>query len=144
MPTTDGETFRVELRTQRALKTADHLKETLDIVVSDRDGERPYETYSGGEQERINICLRIALALLLADRRGAESRLLAVDELEYLDLLGQEQLVAVIGAVADRFDRVIVVSHVEGIRDAFDQTIRIVKDGGVSRVLSDAPAMLPV
>jgi len=141
MPTTDGETFRVELRTQRALKTADHLKETLDIVVSDRDGERPYETYSGGEQARINICLRIALALLLADRRGAESRLLAVDELEYLDMLGQEQLVAVIGAVADRFDRVIVVSHVEGIRDAFDQTIRIVKDGGVSRVLSDVPAM---
>jgi len=141
MPTTDGETFRVELRTQRALKTADHLKETLDIVVSDRDGERAYETYSGGEQARINICLRIALALLLADRRGAESRLLAVDELEYLDLLGQEQLVTVIGAVADRFDRVIVVSHVEGIRDAFDQTIRIVKDGGVSRVLSDTPAM---
>ena len=144
MPTTDGETFRVELRTQRALKTADHLKETLDIVVSDRDGERAYETYSGGEQARINICLRIALALLLADRRGAESRLLAVDELEYLDLLGQEQLVTVIGAVADRFDRVIVVSHVEGIRDAFDQTIRIVKDGGVSRVLSDDPAILTV
>jgi len=144
MPTIDGETFRVELRTQRALKTADHLKETLDIVVSDRDGPRAYETYSGGEQARLNICLRIALALLLADRKGAESRLLAIDELEHLDVLGQEQLVAVIGAVADRFDRVIVVSHVEGIRDAFDQTIRIVKDGGVSRVLSDAPAILTV
>lgn len=135
MPTSDGETFRVELRTQRTLKTADHLKETLDIVVYDRDGERSYETYSGGEQARLNICLRIALALLLADRRGAESRLLVVDELEYLDSLGQEQLIDVIQSVSHRFDRTIVVSHHPGIRDAFDNTLRIVKDNGVSRVL---------
>lgn len=142
MPTSDGETFRVELRTQRALKTAEHLKETLDIVVSDRDGERAYETYSGGEQARLNICLRIALALLLADRRGAESRLLVVDELEYLDALGQEQLVDVVRSVGSRFDRTIVVSHHPGIRDAFDNTLRIVKDDGVSRVLSDGDGMM--
>ena len=143
MPTSDGETFRVELRTQRALKTADHLKETLDIVVYDRDGERPYETYSGGEQARLNICLRIALALLLADRRGAESRLLVVDELEYLDALGQEQLIDVIQSVSHRFDRTIVVSHHPGIRDAFDNTLRIVKDDGVSRVApSDEGGMM--
>lgn len=142
MPMSDGETFRVELRTQRALKTAEHLKETLDIVVYDRDGERAYETYSGGEQARLNICLRIALALLLADRRGAESRLLVVDELEYLDQLGQEQLIDVIQSVSNRFDRTIVVSHHAGIRDAFDNTLRIVKDNGVSRVLSDDDGMM--
>ena len=144
MPTSDGETFRVELRTQRALKTAEHLKETLDIVVYDRDGERPYETYSGGEQARLNICLRIALALLLADRRGAESRLLVVDELEYLDQLGQEQLIDVIQSVGGRFDRTIVVSHHPGIRDAFDNTLQIVKDNGVSRVLPDDDGMVTV
>lgn len=143
MPTSDGETFRVELRTQRALKTAEHLKETLDILVWDRDGERTYETYSGGEQARLNICLRIALALLLADRRGAESRLLVVDELEYLDALGQEQLIDVIQSVGHRFDRTIVVSHHPGIRDAFNNTLQIVKDNGVSRVLSDEPVRVP-
>jgi len=142
MPTSDGETFRVELRTQRALKTAEHLKETLDVIVYDADGERPYETYSGGEQARLNICLRIALALLLADRRGAESRLLVCDELEYLDQLGQEQLIDVIQSVSGRFDRTIVVSHHPGIRDAFDNTLRIVKDNGVSRVLSDDDGMM--
>lgn len=143
MPTSDGETFRVELRTQRALKTAEHLKETLDIVVYDRDGERAYETYSGGEQARLNICLRIALALLLADRRGAESRLLVVDELEYLDALGQEQLIDVIQSVSGHFDRTIVVSHHPGIRDAFDNTLRIVKDDGVSRIApSDGDGMM--
>lgn len=142
LPTVDGVTFHVELRTQRALKTdSDRLRETLDIVVSDTDGDRPFETFSGGERARLNIALRIALARLLANRRGAESRLLAIDELEYLDELGQEKLVEVLRGLADTYDRVLVVSHAPGVRDAFDATVEVVKADGVSRV-AGAPARL--
>jgi DNA repair protein SbcC/Rad50 len=126
MPTVDGVTFNVELRTQREKKDG-ALKDTLDIVIYDGQDERPYESFSGGEQARINICLRIALARLLANRRGAESRLLAVDEIEYLDEAGQQQLVDVVQSVAGDFDRVLMVSHSPNIRDAFDTTIRAVK-----------------
>lgn len=135
LPTADGTTFRVELRTQKALKSDNgQLRETLDIVVSDTDGDRAYETYSGGERARLNIALRVALARLLAGRRGADSRLLALDELEYLDEQGQEALVAVLRDVAAGFDRVLVVSHAPGVRDAFDATVEVVKVGGVSRI----------
>lgn len=138
MPTSDGVVFTVELRTQRALKTdADKVRETLDILVSDPDGERAYETFSGGERARLNIALRIALARLLAHRRGAESRLLAIDELEYLDLQGQEHLVDVVKGVAADFDKVIIVSHSPNVRDSFDHTIEIEKRDGVSRVVGD-------
>lgn len=136
LPTQDGVTFRVELRTQRELKSADHLRETLDIIVSDPDGDRAYETFSGGERARLNIALRIALARLLARRRGAESRLLAIDELEYLDELGQEKLADVLQGLADDFDRILVVSHAAGVRDAFDATITIEKSDGVSRIVA--------
>lgn len=136
LPTQDGVTFRVELRTQRELKSADHLRETLDIIVSDPDGDRAYETFSGGERARLNIALRIALARLLARRRGAESRLLAIDELEFLDELGQEKLVDVLQGLAGDFDRIMVVSHAPGVRDAFDATITIEKSDGVSRIVA--------
>lgn len=135
LPTSDGVTFRLELRTQAVNKTNTNIRETLDILVSDPDGERPIETYSGGERARLNIALRIALARLLARRRGAESRLLALDELEYLDELGQEKLVDVLRGLSADFDRVLVVSHAAGIRDSFDSTIVIEKSGGVSRVV---------
>jgi hypothetical protein len=79
--------------------TPTKVTETLDILVADPDGQRAYETFSGGERARLNIALRIALAKLLAGRRGAESRLLAIDELEYLDVLGQGQLVDVVRGV---------------------------------------------
>lgn len=134
MPTTDGVTLRVQLVTQREQRTVEMLKETLDVLVSDLDGERAYETFSGGERSRLNVCLRIALAVLLADRRGAESRLLALDEVEYLDTLGQQQLVDVVRSVAGRFDVVLVVSHHPNVRDAFDDVVEVVKVDGVSRV----------
>lgn len=134
MPTADGAVLTLALRTQRAQKTTEHLRETLDIVVSDADGERTYETFSGGERARLNLALRIAFARLLAHRRGAESRLLAIDELEYLDAAGQESLVDVVKSVASDFSRVLVVSHSPQVRDAFDAVLEIEKTDGLSRV----------
>jgi exonuclease SbcC len=135
MPTSDGVVLNVELRTQRALKTdADKVRETLDILVADPDGQRAYETFSGGERARLNIALRIALAKLLAGRRGAESRLLAIDELEYLDQLGQGQLVDVVRSVESSFDTVLIVSHADVLRDAFDHVIEVEKRDGISAI----------
>ena len=130
--------LRIELHTQVEQKTVEHLKETLEVMVADLDGIRPFETYSGGEQARVNIALRLALAVLLADRAGGESRLLAIDELEYLDAEGQAQLVKVIAMVADRFDVILVASHYPAIRDSFDNVIEVSKRDGICRIQETA------
>jgi exonuclease SbcC len=142
MPTAKGETLRVELRTQRELKTAEHLRETLDIMVVDAYRPRPYETYSGGEHGRINIALRLSLSKLLTARRGAESRLLVLDEVPHLDALGEEQLVQVVLDGAGSFDRVLVVTH-SNIRDVFETAIELASDdAGMSYVVgSGAPVL---
>lgn len=133
---------RVELRTQRALKTSDALRETLDIVIVTPAGERPYESFSGGERTRLNLALRIALARLLAHRRGAESRLLAIDEPEFLDEAGVARLADVLRQLSGDFDRILLVSHHPTLAAAFDQAIVVVKDGDRSRV--DAQALAAV
>lgn len=137
-------TCRVELRTQRANKTSDTLKETLDITVVTPAGERPYETFSGGERTRLNLALRIALARLLASRRGAESRLLAIDEPDGLDLDGMERLATVLNGLSSAFSTVLVVSHNPGLSTAFDQTLTVVKDGERSRIDSGGAAGVAV
>jgi DNA repair protein SbcC/Rad50 len=123
-----GTSFRVELRTQRALKSGDGVKEALDIMVSVPGGERLYESFSGGERTRINLALRIALARLLAHRRGAEVRVLAIDEPEFLDDAGHERLASVLRGLLDDFDRILLVSHEQALKDAFDQVIAVEKD----------------
>lgn len=130
-----GTPFRVELRTQRALKSGEGVRDTLDIVICSPAGERPYETFSGGERTRLNLALRIALARLLAHRRGAESRLLVIDEPDGLDEAGMQALAEVLQGLSGDFDRVVLISHVPALATAFDQTLTVVKEGDRSRIV---------
>ena len=134
-------TYRVELRTQRALKTGDGHRDALDIVVTDNGTERLYETFSGGERTRLNLALRIALARLLAHRKGADVRLLALDEPDHLDEHGMDSLARVLGGLAGDFDAIVVVSHVPALREAFDQTIEIQKADGRSQIAAQTAPM---
>jgi exonuclease SbcC len=73
--------MHVRFATQRPGKGR-HQKpvDTLDILIADDRGTRPYETYSGGEAFRVNFALRLALARLLAQRSGMALQLLIIDE----------------------------------------------------------------
>lgn len=127
---------QVELRTQAELKSGDGVRDTLDVIVTGQHGERPYETFSGGEKTRLNLALRIALARLLAHRRGAESRLLVVDEPDGLDDAGIAALVDVLRGLQDDFEKLYVVSHVPALRDSFDTTLTVASiDGAASQVV---------
>lgn len=137
MPTQKGETFRVELRTQRELKTSDVLRETLDIIIDGRFGSRAYESFSGGEKGRLSVALRLALSQLLTSRFGADIRLLVLDEVPFLDSLGEDQLVDVIRSVRGSYDRVLTVSH-SSLADRFDHVIEFESTAdGMSRLVGD-------
>lgn len=129
--------MRVELRTQRATQTGE-LRETLDIVVHGSGGEGEYRDYSGGEKTRLNVALRIALALLLSSSRGADVRTLIVDEPEYLDPAGNDALAEILrGLAAERFDRVLLASPKADLGDALDQAILVEKtESGESSIVS--------
>jgi exonuclease SbcC len=123
---TDGR-MHVRLETQRET-LAGEVRETLDIRIMDELGERPYENYSGGEQFRVNFALRIALSRLLARRSGAQLQTLIVDEgFGSQDARGRERLVEAIHAIQDEFARVLVITHIEELQDAFPVRIQVTK-----------------
>ena len=103
-------------------------QETLDIKISDELGTRSYELYSGGEGFRINFALRIALSKLLAQRAGFALRTLVIDEgFGTQDREGLDHLIEAIESVRADFDKVIVVTHLDVIKEAFPVTIRVSK-----------------
>jgi exonuclease SbcC len=102
--------------------------ETLDIVISDDAGTRPYEMYSGGEAFRINFALRVALSRLLARRAGAPLQTLILDEgFGTQDPRGREALVGAINAITDDFQLILVITHIEELKEAFQTRIEVVK-----------------
>ncbi len=122
-----GGRMTVRLETQKEILSGE-TRETLDIRIADERGERPYEMYSGGEQFRINFALRVALSRLLARRAGAQLRTLFIDEgFGSQDAQGRERLVEAIRAIQEEFDCILVITHLEELRDAFPVRIEVTR-----------------
>jgi exonuclease SbcC len=120
--------MRVVFDTQRKLKSSDRLAETLDIRIGDSAGERPYENYSGGEQFRVNFAIRLALSRILARRSGARLQTLVIDEgFGSQDANGRQRLVEAINTIQDDFERILVITHIDELQDAFPTRIEVQK-----------------
>jgi exonuclease SbcC len=125
----------VRFRTQRELKSRDALKETLDIQISDSAGVRDYEMYSGGEAFRVNFAIRLALSEMLAQRAGARLQTLVIDEgFGSQDEIGRQRLIEAINLVKPDFAKILVITHIDSLKDAFPARIEVEKTPQGSRV----------
>jgi len=128
--------MHLKIETQRETK-AGNVVETLDIKISDELGTRNYEMFSGGEAFRINFAIRIALSKLLARRAGAPLPTLVIDEgFGTQDSIGIEKLKEAINSIQDDFEKILVITHIEELRDAFPTRINVIKtlDGSTLEV----------
>jgi exonuclease SbcC len=119
-------------------KKRDDLKETLDILISDGAGTRDYELYSGGEAFRVNFAIRLALSELLAKRAGARLQTLVVDEgFGSQDAMGRQHLIEAINMIKQDFAKVLVITHIDELKEAFPNRIEVEKTdhGSLVRVV---------
>jgi len=129
--------MNVRFETQRLTQKGD-TSETLEIRISDDVGERAYELFSGGEAFRINFAIRIALSKLLAHRANAKLQTLVVDEgFGTQDAQGRERLVEAITSIEDDFERIVIITHIDELKDAFPARIEVTKTsrGSVARIV---------
>ena len=118
---------QISIESLRDLKSGG-IKETLDIKISDELGTRDYEMYSGGESFRIDFSLRIALSKLLTRRAGTKLRTLVMDEgFGTQDEEGIDNLVQAIQSISEDFDKILVITHLESLKDAFPVRIEVTK-----------------
>ena len=126
---TDGQ-MSVRFITQRDYKDKNRTdkKETLDILISDAAGAREYELFSGGEAFRINFAIRLALSRVLSQRAGGRLQMLVIDEgFGSQDAEGRQRLIEVINMVRADFARILVITHLEQLKDAFPSRIEVEK-----------------
>jgi len=116
-------------------KKRDDKKPTLDILISDASGRREYELFSGGEAFRINFAIRLALSRVLAGRAGARLRTLVIDEgFGSQDADGRQRLIEAINLVSRDFAKILVITHLDELKDAFPSRIEVTKTENGSRV----------
>lgn len=130
-----GGRMEIRFETQKEAKTTGNISETLDIVVSDELGERPYEGWSGAEKFETDLAIRLAISKFLARRAGAKIELLVCDEgASCLDQQGRTAFTEAINIIAEDFSIVIVVTHIDELKEAFPQQIVVRKTVEGSKV----------
>jgi exonuclease SbcC len=125
-------TMSVRFLTQAAYKDKrrDDLRETLDIQISDDAGIRDYEMFSGGEAFRVNFAIRLALSEVLAQRAGARLQTLVIDEgFGSQDAQGRQRLIEAINMIREDFAKILVITHIDELKDAFPVRIEVEKTG---------------
>ena len=124
----------LETQRERKSKKGDTV-ETLDIRIADELGTRNYEMYSGGEAFRIDLALRIAISRLLVRRAGTSLPMLIIDEgFGTQDNSGRERLVEAISSIQADFDKIIVITHLEELKDRFPVLINVTKTANGSMI----------
>lgn len=96
---------------------------------------------SGGEEDVVNLALRLAISQMIADRAGQPLSLLVLDEVfGSLDEEHRGAVVDLLRGLADRFPQVILITHIESLRDGLDRVLRVSFDAaaGTARVAEDA------
>ena len=109
-------------------KNRDDKRETLDIIINDSGISREYEMYSGGEAFRIDFAIRLALSKVLAQRAGAKLQTLVIDEgFGSQDSSGRQRLIEAINIVKPDFEKILVITHMDELKDAFPTRIEVEK-----------------
>jgi len=120
----------IEFVTQEAYKDdrRKDLRETLEIKIKDSAGTRDYEMYSGGEAFRVNFAVRLALSEVLAQRKGSRLQTLVIDEgFGSQDARGRQRLIEAINLVKNDFAKILVITHLDELKDAFPNRIEVEK-----------------
>jgi len=98
------------------------INEDYRAVIKDDGEDKP--VISGGEEDVVNLALRLAISQMIADRAGQPFSLLVLDEVfGSLDDTRRDNVIALLQNLKNRFEQIILITHIESIHDAVDNCL---------------------
>ena len=112
------------------------LDENYEIYIYDSGQKFGLERFSGGEKDLANLCLRLAISLLISQSAGTEFSFIVLDEIfGSQDQQRKESILKALGNLRNRFRQIILITHIEDIKDQVESLINVVENpDGTSRI----------
>lgn len=104
-------------------------------VFTDTD-RRPIGQMSGGEQDIVSLCIRIAIAEMILESTGESAQTMVLDEIfGALDDARKQEACDALRNLSSSLPRILCITHVDEIKDMADWTFVVEQDeNGVSSV----------
>ena len=98
------------------------IDEAFNFTLKDDDVSKL--VVSGGEEDVINLSLRLALARMITERAGQPFSLLILDEVfGSLDDERRQNLLNLFDTLRSWFEQIFIISHIESINETVDNTL---------------------
>jgi exonuclease SbcC len=112
------------------------LDEDYEIYIYDQGEKFPLSRFSGGENDLANLCLRIAISLLISESSQADFSFIILDEIfGSQDTLRKENILAALAQLKNRFRQIFLITHIDDIKDSVENLIYITEnDDGTSEL----------
>ena len=105
------------------------------------DGGEKYDLnrFSGGESDLANLCLRLAISRVLADRSGNEINFLILDEIfGSQDQVRKRNIMTALNQLEKQFHQIILITHIDDTKDLMESVLTIKEtDDGSSVIITD-------
>jgi len=109
--------------------TSVDLGEDFTPTVLDDGDAKP--VISGGEEDILNLCMRIALSHMLAERAGQHFSLLMLDEIfGSLDEGRRSNVITLLEKLRRHFDQIIIITHLDDVKEGVQHLIQVEYDEG--------------
>ena len=91
------------------------------IEVKDSGEWQSLDRFSGGETDLVNLCFRVAVSELVAQRAGREIKFVVLDEVfGSQDEQRRMKILKALKSLDDLFDQICLITHAEDVKDRLE------------------------
>jgi exonuclease SbcC len=104
------------------------IDEDYEVQVYDKGQRYPLSRFSGGESDLANLCLRLAISRVIADRSGSSLNFLILDEIfGSQDAIRKRSIMSAFNQLSKQFRQILLITHIEDVKDLMSSVL-VVKE----------------
>jgi exonuclease SbcC len=114
------------------------LDDNYDIFIFDKGEKHALSRFSGGETDLANLCLRLAISRVIADKAGSAVNFLILDEIfGSQDQVRKRGIMNAFEQLSKQFKQIFLITHIEDVKDLMSNAITVMEreDGSSELVL---------
>ena len=112
------------------------LDENYEILMYDNGRAYNINRFSGGEEDLANLCIRLAISEMLADRAGGEFNFIILDEIfGSQDANRRRNIISALNLLSNRFRQIFIITHIEDVKQFVNNAISVYEiEDGTSKI----------
>jgi exonuclease SbcC len=112
------------------------LDEDYNLFVYDAGQSYSIQRFSGGEEDLVNLCLRLAISEVITERAGGVFNFIILDEIfGSQDMIRRHNIMRSLQGLSSKFRQIFLITHIEDVKNLTEHVLMVQENQeGISTV----------